>query len=286
MDNNMAAMSSKNGFFSEYLEKSSKYKGYHYSVLSNDMIAYMHETCLEMTKEVLKVFRENNIRYSICGGTFLGAVTRQKFLPWDDDVDFCVLDEDYEKMKQCLLENLPSWMEVQCPETEPNYYHGWIKVRDKKSVCHPMEQKYKYKGVWLDIYKLSLVDKKLLPYIVAKEHLLYLVNRFLKGCLSKQDLLQRIEESNLFDRITSSLQESLASTDSQKSYMIMSASKIAIDSDCCFPMKKYSFEGLQLDGFKDANAYLTQHFGSNYNVVAPDELRRISISKIYYSKTD
>lgn len=87
---------------SEYLEKSKTYKGYHYSVLSEDMIEYLHKTTLRITEEVLKIFNKHNIHYMICGGTLLGAATTGKFIPWDDDVDICVLEDDYEKMRTLL----------------------------------------------------------------------------------------------------------------------------------------------------------------------------------------
>lgn len=85
-----------------YLQKSRTYKGYHYSVLKPEMLDYLHKRTLEMMKEILPIFEKNNIRYAICGGTLLGAVTTTKFIPWDD-FDVCVFDEDYDRMKELLI---------------------------------------------------------------------------------------------------------------------------------------------------------------------------------------
>ena len=122
---------------SAYLEKSKKYKGYHYSVLKPEMIDYLHTQTLKMTEVVINLFKEHNIRYMICGGTLLGAYTTNKFIPWDDDVDICVLEEDYDKMLSILLSSMPDWMVLQCDKTDPKYYHGWVKVRDKASIVYP-----------------------------------------------------------------------------------------------------------------------------------------------------
>ena len=48
--------------------------------------------------DMLKVFdgfcREHNINYVLAGGTLLGAVRHQGFIPWDDDVDLIMLPEE------------------------------------------------------------------------------------------------------------------------------------------------------------------------------------------------
>ena len=67
------------------------------------MLDYLHRRTLEMMKDILMVFEKNNIRYAICGGTLLGAATTGKFIPWDDDFDVCVFEEDYDRMIQLLI---------------------------------------------------------------------------------------------------------------------------------------------------------------------------------------
>lgn len=166
-----------------YLEKSRVYKGFHYSVLEPSMIQYLHNKTLEMLKIIIPIFETNNIHYMICGGTLLGAASTDKFIPWDDDVDICVLEDDYEKMIDSLISNIPDWMVVQCDKTEPHYYHGWIKIRDKESKVYPSEQNYQYNGVWIDIYKLKKLKRKNVNKEIVKEHIDYLRRRYLGGSI-------------------------------------------------------------------------------------------------------
>lgn len=263
-----------------YLEKSKAYKGFHYSVLDDSSIDYLHNTAFEMLKEVVKVMEANDIRYMICGGTLLGAVTTGKFIPWDDDVDLCVLDDDYEKLKKCLLSSLPGWMDVQCNETEPHYYHGWLKVRDKNSVVYPNEPMYRHNGVWLDIYKLTLADRKNVESMILQEHLDYLNRRYVSGCITKEEMEKRIEANNLIDLLRDAKFKASQSIDDSQVYIIWSASKIIIDKAWCMPLSEVVFEGVNVTTFNKPEAYLIRHYGENYFSLPPDESRRVSINKI------
>ena len=263
-----------------YLEKSKVYKGYHYSVLDNSMIDYLHNKTLEMFKEVIKVLDANDIRYMVCGGTLLGAATTGKFIPWDDDVDMCVLEDDYDRMKKCLLSSLPDWMEVQCNETEPHYYHGWLKVRDKNSVVYPNEPMYRQNGVWLDIYKLTLADSKNVESLILQEHLDYLNRRYAAGCITKEEMEKRIEANDLIKKLSDAKSKASQSTDDSQVYIIWSASKILIDKQWCMPLSEVTFEGMNVTTFNKPEAYLVRHYGENFKTLPPEEKRRVGINRV------
>jgi len=60
---------------------------------------------LEMMKELHSLFLENGIKYSISGGTALGAVRHGGFIPWDDDIDIICNRENYNKLVHLLNQN-------------------------------------------------------------------------------------------------------------------------------------------------------------------------------------
>ena len=265
---------------SEYLTKSKQYKGYHYSVLKPEMLEYLHTKTLDIFKDVKKILDENGIRYMICGGTLLGAVTTGKFIPWDDDFDMCVLEEDYDKMKSLLLQKLPSWIEVQCPETEPHYYHGWIKLRDLGSRVEPAEPMYKVNGVWLDIYKLTKSKRKDVDNLILQEHLHYLSRRCKLGCITAEERDKRICERDLVHKIECAKSEAAKSLDENEVYIIWSASKILIEPEWCLPLSECTFEGLPVPTFNLPEAYLARHYGDDFRTLPPDDMRRVGINNI------
>ncbi|MCQ2071010.1 MAG: LicD family protein [archaeon] len=77
---------------------------------------------LEMYKDIAKVLDENGIRYYLNYGSAIGALRHDGFIPWDDDIDITVWDEDIPLIKKCLTEQL---------DQSKYYYH------DSKADTHP-----------------------------------------------------------------------------------------------------------------------------------------------------
>ena len=64
---------------------------------------------LDVQKRLLRLLKEfdafciaNEIKYSVIGGTLLGAIRHQGFIPWDDDLDIIVDRTNYNKIIRLL----------------------------------------------------------------------------------------------------------------------------------------------------------------------------------------
>lgn len=64
----------------------------------NNKTQEIQKTLYEMLIDFDKICEEHNLTYFLCGGTLLGAVRHEGFIPWDDDIDISMPREDYDKL--------------------------------------------------------------------------------------------------------------------------------------------------------------------------------------------
>lgn len=57
----------------------------------------VHKKLLELFKRTIKILEENNIGWYAMGGMAIGALREGGFVPWDDDIDIIIKEEDKEK---------------------------------------------------------------------------------------------------------------------------------------------------------------------------------------------
>lgn len=71
---------------------------------------------------VLELADKHRIRLFMDYGSLLATVRHHGYIPWDDDIDMCVLRDDYMEFLQILKSELPDYMKVYSFYTTPNYY--------------------------------------------------------------------------------------------------------------------------------------------------------------------
>lgn len=68
-------------------------------------LEHRQKELLRMIKEVNSFLEESHIQYSVCGGTLLGAIRHNGFIPWDDDIDIMIDRPNYEKLVKLFKRN-------------------------------------------------------------------------------------------------------------------------------------------------------------------------------------
>lgn len=66
------------------------------------MLDKTQEQILVLLEEIDQICRENNIEYFLDGGTVIGAVRHEGFIPWDNDADIAMTEDNYNKFAEIV----------------------------------------------------------------------------------------------------------------------------------------------------------------------------------------
>ena len=67
-------------------------------------LAEHKQIMLEILQAFASFCEENGLKYYLDAGTLLGAVRHKGFIPWDNDMDICLMRPDYDRMVEILRE--------------------------------------------------------------------------------------------------------------------------------------------------------------------------------------
>lgn len=112
----------------------------------------LQERLLNILLEFDRVCKERGLRYTICGGTMLGAVRHGGFIPWDDDLDVSMPRPDYDRLVKHSKEWLPEYLEFVCAENDPKYPLPFGKIQDARTTLIERRHLYYLGGCYIDIF--------------------------------------------------------------------------------------------------------------------------------------
>ncbi len=106
----------------------------------------------DMLRRFDAVCRAHHIRYWCTGGTLIGAILYKGWIPHDADVDVCVLESDYGRLRAALQATLPSTYWVQDSDIDKRYPPGIAKVRYLHAHYIDCTERGWHNGIQLDIF--------------------------------------------------------------------------------------------------------------------------------------
>lgn len=270
----------------------------------NDTIELLQSLELDMVKELVRICDKHGLNYFMAGGTFLGAIRHQGFIPWDDDVDMGMYRDDYDKFLKIAETELSYPYKIQTYKNTNSHHYYFshiIDMRYKVKRLGSLDQREEY--VWIDIFpydglpngflgnmfylrllfcrfcyhmayfdkiNIARTDRAIWQKILLKVfHVVYKMIKFdKKKWIDKIDVLLKSNNLENCDRVMS--------------FMGVKLQKEIFPRKIYDDLVTYSFEDVKLKGPKEFNVVLHQMYGE-YMKLPPENKRNSHPMEIIYN---
>ena len=242
---------------------------------------------LKLFREVDEICREHNLRYVLAGGSLIGALRHEGFVPWDDDVDLYMPRPDWEKFIEICKTELPPDREIQCSEVDRNYTNSFpryastnpcaihksqiigkdcggeiidILTLDPVPADDKEYEKYRtHMMIYSDLINISVgySDRWEIP---ASMYLKYLLSYIFLG---KKRTLAKLEK----------IMFSYKEEECDRYAMRWGGCPFLFDKDMMFPVKDGIFEGKKAMIPNKCSDYLIWHYGDEWSYMPPHDKR-------------
>lgn len=226
---------------------------------------------LDMLKKFHDVCVENNLKYFLCGGSLIGAVRHNGYIPWDDDIDVGMLRDDYEKFIKLFDKYFDKGTYfLSSSKTERLYPNGHAQIRNIQTTQFTKGDYVNLKagkccGIFMDIFPFDYCDIddvkhfKEIKKLKSKSYkFLYwtfdcdknILKRFIKKVLVKTFGSEKKNQQRIYD-----LDKVSSKYNNDDTMKYLGSISFSIDSKKCIYNKEL-FNEFELHKFEDYEFYI------------------------------
>ncbi|WP_143412100.1 LicD family protein [Arabiibacter massiliensis] len=251
---------------------------------------------LRLLDEFNFICEKHELRHYMIGGTLLGAVRHQGFIPWDDDVDMCMPREDYEKFLEVVEGELPEGMYFSSIYNNVAHRSGFARLctSEMRVLNHAISNE-RIDDAWIDVFPLDGFPSN--PILGAPHKLRLFFWRAMSRVAQFEDAVDVTRKRGFFEsllvrcaalpvfRCFSDYNRYFKNLDHALKAYGYDESKIAINYDggigfsekfpraCYGEGRLYLFEGRQVWGPLDPDPVLQAIYGPGYMTPPPESER-------------
>ena len=243
-----------------------------------DMLNYLDKTCTD-----------NHLRYYAIGGTFLGAIRHNGFIPWDNDIDVAMHREDYNKFIEIVNSQNGKYV-VETPQSPClEYLYSVAKLYDTTTTLVENKKTRIKRGIFVDVFPMDGIADSALDIRKNYKKINFYNKLFAVRTCAVREQRQwwknaAIIAGNVIPEIILNTKKLLIKLDkmcAQRSFdsssfvgvlLTQYGTKYIMPRTLFDEVQRYSFENTSILGVKDYNTYLTALFG-NWQQLPPEEKR-------------
>ena len=267
--------------------------------MNDEELKIIQKKELDILKEIIAVCERHNITYYAAGGTLLGTIRHQGFIPWDDDIDIEIIRPDYNKFIKYAKKELPSHLKLENWKLAPGKSKvPYLKVLDTTTeIMQNYASKPVYTNLYIDIfpfdgmpdpdsitgklYKIKYLALRVFRNYADMDNIhMHRKNRpFIERALIKFGMLTRIDRMLDFDKIMRKSEAQLCKYNFHKSSYYISGYGNAklreiMPSYYYGKGKKYKFEDIMINGPAKPERVLKQLYG-DFMKMPPENERNL-----------
>ncbi len=122
-------------------------------VLDEEQVRALQQVLLSMLDDIVECCEKHRIRYTLGGGSVLGALRHKGFIPWDDDIDINMPRADYERFVRFFRMEYSDRYWLHTPRDTHDLALPMAKVRKKGTVLRERDDFHNNEcGVAIDIF--------------------------------------------------------------------------------------------------------------------------------------
>ena len=262
---------------------------------TDEELRQLRQIQLDIYKEIRSICQRHSIPHVAIGGSALGALRHNGYIPWDDDLDVAMLREDYVSFLRYAQQELSPRYFIQNFDTDPHYGNYFTKIRcngtlfvqniDKKDQSHH--------GIFVDIFPIDRLTDQVEERAGYRRRLMLAYQMYLAKCNSGITGETESLSGKLKHLIRASLHVLLAPASKEKLFrsvdrlsqsyndkkphtlmisVVYAMTGRCIDEALVFPPAEHPFEGDTICVPHDADRYLSHIYG-DYMKLPPVEKR-------------
>lgn len=236
---------------------------------------------LKILDAIDSLCRKHEIQYWLTAGNLLGSVRHGGFIPWDDDVDICMMRSDYERFLGVAKTELGE--EFALNQWDPLVISPYSKVMDVNSIIDRPDNNIwrflKYRGLYVDVFPMEN-SARLVSWISIRLMKNFVGRWMLRRCKSKFWLRLTNINYMFLSRFVFPIFRRFQFLAGKNLSFAMGIGMVRERRrmDCVFPLKECVFEGKNYPCPANPDAYLRGIYGDYMNMPSIDRIKRHSAS--------